>query len=532
MRQSANLLLLNARVLTMDPARPTAEAVAVAGQRIIYVGDNQGAAELRGPHTRVIDAAGATLLPGLIDSHYHLMLGSLRLDGIQLESVSNITELTNTIQRYAAQHPNEHWLAGYGLRYGTGLTGGELTRHDLDAIEATRPLLLTAFDGHTAWANTRALELSGALHGYDCGPNSEIVFGADRLALGELREPGAFGPVRALIAKPDAARKRELLRRGLAQAAHLGITSVHNMDGDLEKLAIYRAAEQAGELTLRIYVPYDITPATEPGQIGEALAMRERCTGPLVRAGAVKFFMDGVIEGYTGLLLDPYADRPDSLGDANFSAEQFNLLASAADQLGLQIFVHAIGDLAVRRTLDGFASARAANGARDSRHRVEHIELIDPADLPRFAELGVIASMQPYHAPIPPDYGTVWCERVGRQRWQQSFAWRQLRDAGALLTFGSDWPVVTQNPWIGLHAATTRAAWAADAPAQAVSLTDALAAYTRNGAYAEFQEQQKGMLRAGMLADLVLIDQDMHVANDLRQARVMLTICDGTIVYE
>ena len=474
------------------------------------------------------------MLPGLIDSHYHLMLGSLRLDGIQLGDVANIQQLAAAIHEYAALHPNDSWLAGYGLRYGTGPAGRELTRHDLDAIEPIQPVLLTAFDGHTAWANTPALELSGALHGYDCGPNSEIVIGADGLALGELREPGAFGPLRALVPKPDAARKRELLRLGLAQAARLGITSVHNMDGDIHKLAIYQAAEQAGELTLRVYVPYDITPATELTQIAEAVAMRDACNGPLVRAGAVKFFMDGVIEGYTGLLLEPYADRPECYGDANFTPEQFNRLATEADRLGMQIFVHAIGDLAVRRTLDGYAAARAANGTRDSRHRVEHIELIHPADLARFAELGVIASMQPYHAPIPPDYGTVWCERVGRQRWQRSFAWRQIRDAGAILAFGSDWPVVTQNPWIGIHAAITRSAWAAEAPAQSISLEETLVAYTRNAAYAEFQEQHKGMLRIGMLADLALLDRDMmaHPASELSQARVHMTICDGRIVYE
>jgi predicted amidohydrolase YtcJ len=376
--------------------------------------------------------------------------------------------------------------------------------------------------------------LGGALHGYDCGANSEIVIGADGLALGELREPGAFGPLRALVPKPDAARQRELLRMGLAQAARLGITSVHNMDGDLAKLAIYQAAEQAGDLTLRVYVPYDITPATQPDQIAEAAAMQAACTGPLVRAGAVKFFMDGVIEGYTGLLLEPYADRPECLGDANFTPEQFNRLATEADRLGMQIFVHAIGDLAVRRTLDGYAAARAANGLRDSRHRVEHIELIHPDDLARFAELGVIASMQPYHAPIPPDYGIVWCERVGRQRWQRSFAWRQIRDAGALLAFGSDWPVVTQNPLIGLQAAITRSAWAADAPAQSIPLAEALVAYTRNAAYAEFQEQHKGMLRAGMLADLVLFDQDLTTLppTEIQQARVQTTVCDGKMVYE
>jgi predicted amidohydrolase YtcJ len=529
----ADLLITNARVLTIDPVQPRAEAVAIQANRIVFVGAARDASAVCGPATRVVDAGGATLLPGLIDSHYHLLLGSLRLDGIQLEGATSLADLAAATRSYATAHPHDTWLAGYGLRYGLGPAGGELTRHDLDAIEAARPLLITAFDGHTAWANTRALELSGALHGYECGPNSEIVFGPDGLALGELREPGAFGPLRALIPKPDAARRRALLRLGLAQAARVGITSVHNMDGDMAQLELYQAAEQAGELSLRVYVPYSITPTTQLEQLDEAVAMRAAAQS-LVRAGAVKFFMDGVIEGYTGLVLEPYAGHPDRVGEANFSPEHFQALAIEADRRGLQIFVHAIGDRAVRRTLDGFAAAQIANGVRDSRHRVEHLELIDPSDMPRFAALGAIASMQPYHAPIPNSYGVAWLERVGPQRWERSFAWRSVQDAGALLAFGSDWPVVSQSSLIGLAAVVGRTAWRPDLPSQAISLSAALAAYTVNGAYAEFQEQHKGMLRVGLLADLVLLDRDLAATpvDQIVQTQVMLTICDGRVVFE
>jgi predicted amidohydrolase YtcJ len=372
------------------------------------------------------------------------------------------------------------------------------------------------------------------MHGYDCGPNSEIVLGADGLANGELREPGAFDPLRALLPKPDAARKRALLKLGLAEAAQYGITSIHNMDGNMERLMLYQSSEQAGELTVRVYVPFDITPATERDQITEALAMRNVATGRLVRAGAVKFFMDGVVEGYTALLLDAYAEQPNRFGEANFTAEQFNELATEADRLGLQIFVHAIGDLAVRRTLDGFEAAQRINGKRDSRHRVEHIELIHADDLPRFAELGVLASMQPYHAPIPPDYGSVWCGRVGPQRWERSFAWRSILDAGVRMAFGSDWPVVSQNPLIGLGVAVNRGAWQPGMRSQAVTLAEALAAYTTGAAYAEFEERRKGMIRVGMLADLTLLDRDISAMpnTELNHTCVALTVCDGRIVYE
>jgi predicted amidohydrolase YtcJ len=530
---STDLLVLNARIWTADPQRLHAEALALAGNRIVAVGSDAELAALRGSAGRVIDAGGATMLPGLIDSHYHLMLGSLRLAGIQLGAVDTYQQLREQVLAYAAAHPDQPWLAGYGLPYGRAAHPGELNRQDLDAIIADRPLLVTAFDGHTAWANTRALQLGGVLHGADCGPNSEVVMAEDGLAAGELREPGAFGRLRALIPKPDAAERRRLLRLGLRQAAEQGLTSVHNMDGSMRLLEELQAAEQADELTLRVYLPYDITPATEIAQIDEAVQMRARANGPRLRAGAVKFFMDGVIEGYTGLLLAPYGDQPGTLGDANFTPEQFNQLAIEADRLGLQIFVHAIGDLAVRRTLDGFAAAQQANGMRDSRHRVEHIELIDDADLPRFAQIGALASMQPYHAPIPPDYGAVWLSRAGVQRWNRSFAWRSIRDAGAHLAFGSDWPVVTQNPWVGLAAAIERQAWAAHAPSQALTLSEALHAYTTGGAYAEFQEQSKGMLRPGMFADLTLLDRDLFAdPSTIATTRVHLTICDGQIVYE
>jgi predicted amidohydrolase YtcJ len=531
---TADLIIANARALTSDPSRPRAEALAVRASRIVYVGDTAGALALRGPATRVVDAGGATLLPGIVDSHYHLLRGSLKLDGIQLGQVSSCAELEDALRAYARQHQDAPWLAGYGLRY-QALAGLRApVRAGLDAIVPDRPLLLLAFDGHTAWANTRALALGGVLQGAACGPNSEVVIGADGLAEGELREPGAFGPLEARIPAPAPARARALLREGLAQAAALGITSVHNMDGDMAQLQRYRELEAGGELTLRVYCPYSVEPHTRLEDLAEAVAMRVAASGPLVRAGCVKFFMDGVVEGYTGLLLDDYAGPPGVRGDANYSAEHFNQMAIACDRLGLQIFVHAIGDAAVRRALDGFAAARDANGPRDSRHRVEHIELIHPDDLPRFRALGAIASMQPYHAPVPPDYGPVWLARVGRERWRRSFAWGHLHAAGARLAFGSDWPVVSQSPWLGLHAAVARRPWLPGLPSQALPLEAALAAYTSGGAYAERQEREKGMLRAGMLADLVVLSDDITklTPEDIPRVSAALTVCDGRVVYE
>lgn len=531
---TADLLITHAHVITADSANPQAESVAIVGPHIAFVGRNSDASHWRGPHTRVINAEGKTLMPGFIDSHFHLLGGSLDLGDIQLAGLDDLMAVTAATQSFAQRHPQQEWLAGYGLKYNL-IPGQPLTRQHLDAVIADRPLILFAYDYHTAWVNTKALRRAALLHGGEIlSPNSEIVMSADGTATGELRESGAVRHLTRLIPEPDAARKRALLQKGLALAAQCGITSVHNMDGDAEQIALYAALEDANELTLRVYVPYSVQPATPPQALAEAVAWREQYNSEMVRAGAAKFFMDGVIESYTGLLLDDYAGRPGYAGDANFTAEHFNHMAMEADRLGLQIFVHAIGDAAVRRTLDGYEAAQKINGRRDARHRVEHIELIHPDDLPRFAQLGVIASMQPVHAPRLADGFDVWPERVGRERWARSFAWQFLREAGARLVFGSDWPVVTQNPILGLSAALNREAWAEGLPHHRQTLADTLMAYTRDAAYAEFQENVKGQLRVGHYADMVLLSADIFAVppETIDQLQPVLTVCGGRVVYE
>ena len=534
MPPAADLLFVNARCFTADPQLPSAQAVAVRGNRIVFVGDDATARSWHGPRTRVIDARGRTVMPGFIDSHFHLLHGSLGLGDAQLGGVRQVEALRESLQAFAGEHPDRPWLVGYGLQYKIRSDGLMLTRHDLDAIISDRPLIVFAYDLHTAWANTEALRRANLLEdGQLVGPNSEIVIGPDGLANGELRERGAYDPILALIPEATDAEKRSLLRKGLRQAAELGVTSVHNMNGDAGEMTLYAAMEDLGEMMLRVYAPYSVTPGTPPEALAEAAELRNRFRSDVVRAGSVKFFMDGVIESYTGFLLGDYAGRPGVRGDANFSAEHFNRMAIEADRLGLQILVHAVGDAAVRRALDGFEAAQTSNGRRDSRHRVEHIELIHPDDVSRFAQLGVIASMQPLHAP-PYDGSDVWPDRVGPERWDRSFAWQTLRQAGARLVFGSDWPVVTQNPLQGAHRALTRAPWCAGGLEHRQILAEALIAYTRDAAYAEFQEHLKGQLRAGMLADVVMLSEDIFKTPPAELDRVcpVLTMCDGRAIYE
>jgi predicted amidohydrolase YtcJ len=261
--------------------------------------------------------------------------------------------------------------------------------------------------------------------------------------------------------------------------------------------------------------------------------MRDSYMSNMVRSTGVKFFMDGVVESFTALLLEPYTGQPGNYGKAVFEAEQFNFMAAAADRLGLQISVHAIGDGAVRRTLDGYEYVQQVNGRRDSRHRIEHIELLHPADLPRFRELGVVVSMQPLHETVSVP-GQWWAKNVGQPRWACGFPWQTIRASGVPLTFGSDWPIVTQNPYLGIHAALARQPWVPGLPEQRQSLSDTLAAYTRDAAYAEFQEGVKGQLRRGMLADMVLLSGDIETTpvQAIRQMSAALTMVGGKIVYE
>lgn len=534
MLQSADLLITNAVVYTVDDTNPHAEAVAVRGNRIVFVGSNADANVWRGLNTQVIDGAGRTLLPGLNDSHFHLLWGSLKLDDLQLWEATDRQLLAAAILHYAQANPQREWLIGSQVRY-SAFEGLPLDRHFLDALVPDRPLYLVAFDGHTVWVNSEALRRANLLQGRELPPGHEIVIDpATGLATGELREPEAFTPIRNLIPLRTDAEKRILLRKGLALAAQHGLTSVQNMDGWEQSIDLYAALEADNEMTLRIYVPYDVKPETPVAALQEAVAQQQKYQGNFVRGSGIKLFMDGVLESYTALMLADYADQPGNGGSALFTAEMFNRIAVEADRLGLQIAVHCCGDGAVRRTLDGIALAQRQNGATNRRHRIEHIEVIHPDDIPRFAQLGVIASMQPYHSPPTLHAGDVWPTRAGEKRWPYSFAWQTLRNAGAHLAFGSDWPVVNMNPMLGFHAALNRQPWQAGDPDQRQTLAQIIRGYTRDAAYVEFQENEKGMIRAGMLADLVLLSTDLFTApaESFDQIHPVLTVCDGRIVYQ
>ncbi len=311
---SAEILILNGNVFTSDPHQPFARALAIRGKQIAWVGGAEDAMAWRGANTQVIDAGGRTVMPGFIDSHFHLLMGSVEAAAMQLDLAHTLDEVAQILRAWAAARPDDAWIIGCRMRYTAIAADRALDRHFIDRIVADRPVLLYAYDTHTAWANTAALQRGGLLQGGPTPPGSAIVMAEDGTATGELREPGAYNPIRNQIPQLDLARKRKLLYKGLAQAARHGITSVHNMDGDQEQIELYAALDDGGEMTLRVYVPYSVKPETPLAEIQNTVAWQQHFQRSHVRAGAIKLFMDGVLESYTGLMIDDYADKPGDRG--------------------------------------------------------------------------------------------------------------------------------------------------------------------------------------------------------------------------
>jgi predicted amidohydrolase YtcJ len=551
MTSPATVIITNARVLTMDPDRPDAGAVALAGERVLAVGDESEIAALAGPDCEVIDAGGATVLPGFFESHLHLFMGGSELSHLQLLGVKGPDQLRKALLDYAAANPDRRVIVGQGCDY--GIYDRSLTRHDLDAILPDRPVILLAADHHTAWANTRGLDEAGILHGAEVTPGNEIVMGEDGLATGELREFEAKAPVLRLAgehrimagiaagADPDPKPTRDemladlpAMAAGLAHCARNGFTSLVNMDGNRYTLEVLVELRRQGRLTARVRVPFHYRNHRSPEDLAEASAMSADFNDDWLASGFVKLFMDGVIDSGTAVMINDYPDQPGWRGDPLHSPERFAEICIEADRRGLQIAVHAIGDGAVRRVLDGYEAAHRAHGPRDRRNRIEHIELIDRADVPRLAELGVVASVQPSHPPGAMDFPMFpTLDKIGRDRWRDAYLTRTLAEAGAHIVFASDWPVSDVNPLRSIQAAVTRQPYEG-AQDERLSLREVLAAYTIGGAYAEHTEDRKGMLRPGYLADVVILDGDIEevAPEKIGSMSVARTICGGRTVWD
>lgn len=535
-----DLIVINGKVYSADGGAELAEAVAVTGNKVVRVGTNREIQRLRRAQTVVVDAKGAAVLPGFNDAHAHLINGGLSLDQVSLSDATTVEEIKDTIRVWAEAHPEREWITGRGWYY-QAFNGAMPTRQMLDALVPDRPAYLIAYDGHTGWANTKALKAAGITRRTPSPASGEIV--KDRRTgepTGALKE-AAMSLMSAAAPKPSEEDRLAAVRAAIDEAHRYGITSVQDAGGTAADLDLFDRLRKRRELTLRVYQALRADNTLSATDIEALDQVRKRfADDPLLKTGAVKLIADGVIESHTAAMLEPYANKPKVKGDARFTPEQLKKVVAMLDQHGWQVMTHAIGDAAVRMTLDAYEAAAKANPApeRGRRHRIEHIETIDPADVPRFGKLGVIASMQPVHATPSPAPGDVWSVNIGDDRASRGWMWNSIAKGGGHLAFGSDWPVMTIDPLKGLHVATTRTTldglpkggWI---PSERLPIRRAIDAYTRDAAWASFDELRKGKLTKDMLADIVVLSDDIFSgpASRLTTTEVAVTIVDGKVVY-
>jgi hypothetical protein len=534
----ADLLILNGRVYTADAPGTVAQAVAVAGNTILRVGTDHELSALRGPGTRVIDAHGGAVVPGFNDSHVHFLDGGLSLGHVDLAGATTLEQVQDRVRSFAAANADAAWVEGHGWLYAP-FPGGSPTKAQLDAVVPDRPAVMACYDGHSIWVNSKALAVAGVTRDTPNPVNGIVVKDAETgEPTGHLKESAA-ALVTDVMPKPSEADRRAALRSAVAHAHRFGITSVQDAGVGTEHIALYEQARQAGDLQVRVYLAFTVSKDTSEMEVDRMDAIWRQFEGhPTLKTGAVKIYADGVIESRTAALLAPYSNSR-TAGTPNLSAGELNGLVSLLDRRGWQILIHAIGDRAIRMALDALEHAAASNPApaRGRRHRIEHIETIDAADIPRFARLGVIASQQPMHAQLGDMNSShpsgPWPDNIGVERASRAWAWKSIQDAGGRITFGSDWPVAPLEAGQGIWLATTRTS-PANAASQKLPMSEVLAAYTRAPAYASFEEQRKGTLASGMLADIVVLAADIVTRPPARAADVVVdaTIFDGKVVYE
>ena len=533
-----DLIVYNAKVYAGNGSGDVKEAVAVRGNTIFRVASNREIKRMARPQTVVLDAHGGAVVPGFNDSHVHFASGSLGLSEINLLDAPSTDDIAAKIKAYAEAHKDAPWITGRGWYY-TAFTGGLPTRQLLDQLVPDRPAYLTAYDGHSGWANTAALKAAGITRATPNPKNGIVVKDANGEPTGVLKED-AMGLVREVMPKPTRAARLDAIRAGIREAHRYGVTSVQNANGTPDEIDLWGELRRNNELKLRMYHALSAGPGFTDADADRFESTR-RTYGDdaLLKTGIVKLMTDGVIEAHTAAMLEPYTNRP-TKGLPNFTAEELNRIVALLDKRGWQIMTHAIGDAGIRMTLDAYEAAAKANPApsRGRRHRIEHIESIDLADVPRFAKLGVIAAFQPFHANPDPSMGSVWAENIGPERASHGWLWHSIAKAGGRLSFGSDWPVVTMDPRVGLQVAVNRLSPKGEPaggwlPEQKLPLKAAIDGYTSGAAYASFDEQRKGTLARGMLADLVILSTDIFAtpSERLLDAKVDVTIFDGKVVY-
>jgi hypothetical protein len=523
------LAVVNARVWTGVAKRPWADAIAVSGERITLVGTSAAVKKLASSSTRVVDAKGMMVVPGFIDSHVHFISGGFGLSSVQLRDAKTPAEFIRRIKAYAATVPAGTWITEGNWDHEQW--GGELPRRDwIDSVTPNNPVWINRLDGHMGLANSAALRAARVDASTSDIAGGTIVRGADGAPTGILKD-NAQSLIDRAVAEPSPEVVDRAVDAAFAYLAGNGVTSVHNM-GTFDDLAAFERAHKTGRMKTRIYA---VVPLAQWQQLTDTVRARGRGDAWL-HIGGLKGFVDGSLGSHTAAMLQPFTDAPNDTGLFVNTPEHLYEWTSGADKAGLQVIVHAIGDRAIRTQLDIYQRVEREDGPRDRRFRIEHLQHIAPADIPRVAALGVTASMQPYHAI---DDGR-WAEKViGHERAKTTYAFRSLLDAHVRLAFGSDWFVAPATPIEGIYAAVTRrtlddknpGGWI---PEQKISVDDALRAYTQGAAYAEFAEREKGALAPGMLADFVILDRDLTkiAPETIRDTKIVMTVVGGKPTFE
>lgn len=541
--RAADLVLLGGRVATMDPARSWATGLAIRDGRIVAVGDDAMVRRHIGPRSRVIELAGRTVTPGFGDAHVHPIHGGLARLRCELHGSRGQETYLGIVAAYAADHPDATWISGGGWTM-NDFPGGVPDRAALDRVVSDRPVFLQSRDGHSAWVNSRALELAGVTAGTPDPVDGRIDRDADGNPIGALQE-GAMDLVDRLIPETTADELVAALRLGQAEMHSLGITNWQDaiVSPGVEEIA-YTELAGRGELSGRVVGALWWERARGADQIDELVERRARTAAGRYRPTSVKIMQDGVLENFTGAVLEPYLGT-DGQPTANRGLSQVDPEAlkgyvARLDALGFQPHFHAIGERAVREALDAVEAARQANGTTDTRPHIAHIQVIHPHDVPRFRELGVVANAQPYWACHEGQMDNLTIPFLGPERTTWQYPFRSLRAAGATLAMGSDWSVSTANPLLEMEVAVNRVSDLSRGeqppflPDERLELVDALAAFTAGSAWVNHLEREVGSLEVGKAADLVVLDRDLfdRSAGAIGEARVVGTFIDGAPVFE
>ena len=533
-KPAADLIISDAKIWTGDASKPTAESVAVLGDRIVAVGSNSEVDAWRDSNTKVIDAQGKLLLPGFDDAHVQFVSGGAQLDAVQLHDATSAQEFVRRIAERAKSAPKGEWIMG-GDWDETKWTPASLPTHEMiDAVTPNNPVAVSRYDGHMVLANAIALQLAGITAKISDPPGGSIVRDGKGNPTGALKD-AAMDALFKVIPPLSHDQRMHAVKRALAHAASLGVTSVQDMNPEFADIAVYSELVEKGELTTRIYAAPLITQVDDLTKIG----IRHAFGTPYLRIGAVKGYADGSLGSATAYFFAPFVDQLQNHGLLSDEMHPVSLMRDRmlrADSSGLQLCTHAIGDQGISIILDIYAEIEKAHGPADRRWRIEHAQHMAAKDFDRFDSLHVIASMQPYHAI---DDGR-WAEsRIGRDRASRTYAFRTFLDHGVRLAFGTDWSVAPLNPMLGVYAAVTRATldgknpdgWF---PEQKLTVAETVSAYTMGSAYAEFQDQEKGSISIGKLADMVILSDDIFSIQPekIKEVKALRTFVGGKLVWE